>query len=184
MSSSYQEFHYNCKEINKHSPHLDRGLSICAFYRDINRQIKELSNDGFSYDDELNKLKDKYIVFYHEAKDTSAKHKFIIQITKLYCGGNGHCGAIRMNYNIIKDEYVLSNSYQILNDELKKSVDDCLPMDGDADGRHLFHYTTTYFSPRYYQGTKICNSLKEAESYYNEICRDTHYCNNKLVLHY
>ena len=188
--STIQDFFHNDNdEVKKFSPNLNWGLRICSsgFHQDIQSQIDELAKMHFSYQEETEKLRDKYIVFYHEDKQykSGVKHKFIIQPLHLYCGSNGHCGGIRMKCKQVKDDYVLQYKSQELTDEIKCSVDGGINIsETDIDCRKLFHYVTYYFSPRYYQGTKICNTLKEAESYYNEICDQIHYWNNKLVLNY
>ena len=114
-----------------------------------------------------NIVKDKYVVFYHSSDNfVFGIHKFIIRLKKCYPGSNGAMGAVRFKFDIIKDDYVFPLCHN--DDEFKKNIKnfgECVCYDS-LDGRNLFHYRTDYFSPKYFQKSKIFKTLEEAEKYY------------------
>ena len=149
------------------------ALDISSLNADIQAQIDALNASGFDYETQANILKGKYIVFYHSMQESQIgpKHKYIIKPTDLYCGANGHEGALRLKFDIVQSEYVGMPEEEEYIPETKRQIDLGCVEDGDVDCRKLFHYVTYFFSPRYFQGTKVFDTLEVAEEYYNKIQR-------------
>lgn len=143
--------------------------SSSPFNRDIDSQLKCVK-ERTTYEELTNIIKGKYVVFYHNSKNVIYnKHKFIIQLENCHSGGNGAMGAIRFKYNKIKDEYVFPSFFDdgLIENGLKE-FDDKFD-ESYVDGRKIFHYLTYWFPKRFFLGSKIFNTLKEAEKYYNSI---------------
>ena len=150
------------------------ALDISSLYKDIDEATQELENINFNYETEKEILINKYIVFFHSENGggrIGAKHKYIIKPTDLYCGANGHEGALRLKFDIVQSEYVGMPEEEEYIAETKRQIDLGCVEDGDVDCRKLFHYVTYFFSPRYFQGTKVFDTLEAAEEYYNKIQR-------------
>ena len=169
------EIFYGCQYHNESLYNFSKVLEDCInetaspFSKDIDSQLNYIKKRT-TYEQLTDIVKDKYVVFYHDSKDcVSDKHKFIIRLKNCHFGGNGAMGAIRFQFDIIKSNYVFPSYYS------DKSIEDALTRFDDnfdehyIDGRKLFHYTTYYFSRRFFQGSKIFNTLKQAEKYYNSI---------------
>ena len=169
------EMFYGCQYHNESLYNFSKVLERCInetaspFSKDIDSQINYIKKIT-TYEQLTDIIKDKYVVFYHDSKEcVPDKHKFIIQLKNCYPGGNGAMGGIRFKFNIIKNDYVFPSFYS------DKSVENALKTfddkfdENDVDGRQLFHYTTEWFSPRFFQGSKIFKTFEEAEEYYNSI---------------
>ncbi len=169
------EIFYGCQNHNESLYNFSKVLEDCinvsssCFKRDIDSQLNYIKKKT-TYEQLTDIVKDKYVVFYHDDKDcVPNKHKFMIKLENCHPGGNGHMGAVRFKFNIIKSDYVFPSYYS------NKSIKEGLTRFDDnfdkyyVDGRNLFHYTTYYFSKRFFQGSQIFNTLEEAEKYYNSI---------------
>ena len=184
-----QEFYHNGNPELKQriSEMFYNALAISAnpFNRDIQAEIDGLKEINFDYKHECQLLKKRYIVYYHTPRGVLSgggiglKHKFLVHPTDLYCGSNGHLGALRMKYEILRSEYVglLTDYGEKYIKKQKESVEfhdeDC-----DVDCRKLFHYVTYYCEPTWFQGTQAFDTLEEAERYFDNINYWTHYTTN------
>ena len=149
-----------------------KALSISSnpFNVDIQQQIDGLSKINFDYSKESENLSKKWIVFYHSDQISDAKHKYIIKPTNLYCGSNGDLGALRLKFIVIQSEFIgIINAGADYISQTKKEITIDSVDEGDVDCRKLFHYVTYYFSPRYFQGTKVFNESIDAEEYFKRL---------------
>jgi hypothetical protein len=86
--STFQDFFLNDNdEVKRFSPNLNWGLRICssAFHQDIQSQIDELTKMHFSYQEETDKLKDKYIVFITKMSNISLKSNTNLLFSRYIC---------------------------------------------------------------------------------------------------
>lgn len=180
----YQEFWHNGNpEISKDvSYKFYKALLISSSNKDIQEEIDGLREIGFDYEEESKILKDKWIVFWH-GEGIGYKHKYIIKPSGLFCGTNNVIGSLNMTFDVVTDEY--TNLPEPGDCYFKKYIDLWHDMEipNICDCRKLFHYTTYFFSPRYFQGTKVFDNLEKAYKYFNRINFMTHYYgNNQLSL--
>lgn len=180
MESEYQEFWYQGNpEIKKTvSEKFYEALSISSLSKDIQEEIDGLKSIKFDYSHELKLLKRRWIVFWH-GSGIGFKHKYIIKPTGLYCGNNGAMGSLQMAFEVVDDEYI---DPKYMSESDKKDIDlwtnttPCI-----CDCRQLFHYVTYWFSPKYFQGTKVFTDLEKAKKYFNRIDFMTHYYGNNQL---